>query len=73
MSLRKGTTGATPPITDYALDELWRKMNDVGILCMTTDELEQWSYLMAESLEGKGDGPIREAHTISTEGPRSAV
>lgn len=73
MSLRKGTTGVTPPTTDYALDELWRKMNDVGIVCMTTDELEQWSYLMAESLGGKGDGPIREAHTVSTGGLRSAV
>lgn len=59
MSLRRGTPGATPPTTDCALDELWRKMNDVGIMRMTTDELEQWSYLMAESLEGKGDGPIR--------------
>ena len=73
MSLRKGTGDDTPPITDYALDELWRKMNDVGILCMATDELEQWSYLMAESLEGKGDGPIREVHTTSTGGPRSAL
>ncbi len=34
-------------------------MNEVGISSMTTRELEEWSYLMAESLEGKGNGPIR--------------
>ena len=73
MSLRRGTRGDTPPTTDCALDEMWRKMNDVGILRMTTDELEQWSYLMAESLEGKGDGPIREVHTTSTGGAPGAL
>jgi hypothetical protein len=30
-------------------------MNDFGVAGMTTEELEEWSYLMAESLEGKGD------------------
>lgn len=37
------------------LHELFNRMNDFGITLMTTEELEEWSYLMAESLEGKGD------------------
>lgn len=37
------------------LHELFNRMNDLGITLMTTEELEEWSYLMAESLEGKGD------------------
>jgi hypothetical protein len=37
------------------MQELWDVMNDVGIASMTVNELEEWSYLMAKSLEGKGD------------------
>jgi len=50
-------------------------MNDFGITHMTTEELEEWSYLMAESLEGKGDPhvPGEKAHTISTEGLSGAL
>lgn len=60
MSLRKATKDATRPTTVSApemrrLDELWRIMNDVGITTMSTEELEEWSYLMARSLDGKGD------------------
>lgn len=60
MSLRRGTRGATPLTTVSApemtrMQELWDVMNDVGIASMTVNELEEWSYLMAKSLEGKGD------------------
>ena len=64
MSLRKGTRADTLQ-TILSSDEaerrfhkLWRLMNDVGLTGMTTRELEEWTYLMAESLEGKGDVPI---------------
>ena len=80
MSLRKGIAGDTPQPTAYALDEarmqdLFRVMTEVGVSRMSTKELEEWSYLMAQSLEGKGDPfvPIEEAHAISTEGPGFAV
>lgn len=60
MSLRKGTRDATLPITDSVpnfdrMDELYRVMKSVGLAGMSTRELEEWSYLMAESLGGKGD------------------
>lgn len=37
------------------LQQLYDQMNDLGVTCMTTEELEEWSYLMAQSLEGKGN------------------
>lgn len=75
MSLRRGTEAATPPITASAREmgrllELYKIMNEVGFASMTVNELEEWSYLMAKSLEGKGDphGPVAEAHTARPEG-----
>lgn len=60
MSLRKETAGAMLSTTDSApdfdrMDELHRVMSGVGLAGMSTRELEEWSYLMAESLKGKGD------------------
>lgn len=64
MSLRKGTEGVTPPTTGSApdfdrMDELWHTIQQVGLTRMSTGELEEWTYLMAKSLEGKGNGPVR--------------
>ena len=78
MSLRKQTVHASHSITGSApdrLQQLYDRMNDFGFAGMTTEELEEWSYLMAESLEGKGDPyvPVEKAHTISTEGLRRAL
>ena len=61
MSLRKGTKDAMPQTTDSApdfdrMEELFRVMSSVGLARMSTRELEEWTYLMAESLAGKGDG-----------------
>lgn len=50
---------------DNRLHELWRVMKQVGITSMSTEELEEWTMLMAKSLEGKGDGPIRKVSTKS--------
>jgi len=60
MSLRKGTKDATLQTTVSApdferMDELFEVMRSVGISGMSTRELEEWSFLMAQSLEGKGD------------------
>lgn len=60
MSLRKGTEDGTQQTTVYALDEarmqeLFKVMTEVGISRMSTQELEEWTYLVAQSLEGKGD------------------
>lgn len=60
MSLRKVTKDATRQTTDSAhdfsrLEELFKIMTDIGVTRMSTGELEEWSYLMARSLEGKGD------------------
>jgi hypothetical protein len=58
MSLRKQTLHASEQITgssDKRLQELYHLMNDLGVACMTTKELEEWSSLMAQSLEGKGN------------------
>jgi len=69
MSLRRKTTGATAPIisssgeVDNRLYELWRVMKQTGITSMSTEELEEWTMLMAKSLEGKGDGPLGEVST----------
>jgi len=79
MNLRKKTTGATAPITsssgevDNRLDELWRVMKQTGITSMSTEELEEWAMLMAKSLEGKGDRPLRKVSTKSAKGPPKAV
>jgi hypothetical protein len=64
MSLRKGIEGATLQTTGSAPDfdrmhQLWRTIQQVGLTGMSTGELEEWSYLMAKSLEGKGDMPVR--------------
>ena len=60
MSLRKETADGTLQITDSApdfsrMEELYRVMREVGVHRMSTRELEEWSYLMALSLAGKGD------------------
>lgn len=58
MSLRKMTVHASRQNTassDDRLQELHKRMSDFGLTHMTTEELEEWSYLMAQSLEGKGD------------------
>lgn len=80
MSLRKEIKGATLQTTFTVPDrarmhELFRIMADVGLSRMSTVELEEWSYLMARSLEGKGDTlmPVGKAHALPTEGPGSAV
>jgi hypothetical protein len=38
-------------------------MKQTGITSMSTEELEEWTMLMAKSLEGKGDGPLGEVST----------
>jgi hypothetical protein len=79
MNLRRKTTAATAPITSSSgevnnrLDELWHIMKQTGITSMSTEELEEWAMLMAKSLEGKGDGPLREVSTKSAKGPPKAV
>jgi len=78
MSLKKETREDTPRITVSALEmkrmhELWDVMNDVGLASMTVNELEEWSYLMAKSLEGKGNRPIRELSTKIADLPPNAV
>lgn len=35
--------------------ELYDLMRDIGLPSMSTEELEEWSGLVAKSLEGKGD------------------
>lgn len=64
MSLRKGTEGATLQTTGSApdfdrMEELFATIQQVGLTGMSTGELEEWTYLMAKSLEGKGNMPIR--------------
>lgn len=54
MSLRKEMQEVELAPCDR-LDELHRIMTDVGLSGMSTRELEEWSYLMAQSLHGKGD------------------
>jgi hypothetical protein len=80
MSLKRVIEGASQPPMDSTSDgtrmhELFRIMTEVGLSRMSTQELEEWTYLMAQSLEGKGDPfvPIEKAHTILTEGPGSTV
>ena len=58
MSLRNLTVHASRQSAgspDERLQQLYQQMNDLGVTRMTTEELEEWSFLMAESLEGKGD------------------
>lgn len=76
MSLRKLTVHASRQTTgssDERLHELFNRMNDFGITLMTTEELEEWSYLMAESLEGKGNVPVDILSTSSPMRLRDAV
>lgn len=61
MSLRKLTVHASrldKVSSRERLQELYDRMNDFGVSLMTTEELEEWTYLMAESLEGKGDPSV---------------
>ena len=68
MSLRKVIEGVTHPPMDSAHDrtrmhELFKIMTEVGLTRMSTRELEEWTYLMAKSLEGKGNyTPTDENH-----------
>lgn len=59
MSLRKETLNATSWSTECTkeerLQQLYAIMREAGVSAMSTRELEEWSYLMARSLEGKGD------------------
>jgi hypothetical protein len=58
MSLKKEIKIAMPETMVSApdrLQQLYDQMNDLGVMCMTTEELEEWSFLMAQSLEGKGN------------------
>jgi hypothetical protein len=80
MSLKRVIEGASQPPMDSTSDgtrmhELFRIMTEVGLSRMSTQELEEWTYLMAQSLEGKGDPftPVEEAHTILTEGLSDAL
>lgn len=69
MNLGRKTAVDIAPITsssgevDNRLDELWRVMKQTGITSMSTEELEEWTMLMAKSLEGKGDGPLIKVST----------
>jgi hypothetical protein len=72
MSLRNLTVHASRSAiesSDERLQELYSRMNDIGVSCMTTEELEEWSYLMAESLEGKGD-PVVPISQVSIKSPK---
>lgn len=59
MSLRKETLDATSWSTECTeeerLQQLYAIMSEAGVSAMSTRELEEWSFLMARSLEGKGD------------------
>lgn len=76
MSLRKLTVHASRQTTESSHDRLQLlhdRMSDIGVMCMTTEELEEWSYLMAESLEGKGDMTLDIVSTINTIRNRDSV
>lgn len=64
MSLRKGTEVDTllPMASSTKAEQdraqfLFDLMREVGLMAMSTEELEEWTYLMSKSLEGKGDVP----------------
>jgi hypothetical protein len=73
MSLRKETRAATQSPTALSARAeqdraqfLFDLMREVGLAAMSTEELEEWTYLMSKALEGKGDVPLQE---VSTEFP----
>lgn len=62
MNLKQETTVGSNVTTELSVREqqsrsqfLFNLMRDIGIMSMTTNELEEWTNLMAISLEGKGD------------------
>jgi hypothetical protein len=62
MNLKQETTVGSNVTTELSVREqqsrsqfLFNLMQDIGIMSMTTNELEEWTNLMAISLEGKGD------------------
>jgi hypothetical protein len=62
MNLKQETTVGSNVTTELSVKEqqsrsqfLFNLMRDIGIMSMTTNELEEWTNLMAISLEGKGD------------------
>ena len=69
MNLERKTAVDIAPNTSSSgevnnrLDELWRVMKQTGITSMSTEELEEWTMLMAKSLEGKGDRPLKKVST----------
>ena len=50
-----------PPTVSITREEqersqfLFDLMRDIGVMSMTSSELEEWSYLMSKSLLGKGN------------------
>lgn len=62
MSLKQETIAGSNVTTELSARKqqdrsqfLFNLMRDIGIMSMTTNELEEWTNLMAISLEGKGD------------------
>lgn len=80
MSLRKGTRGVMPLTTESSAEDeheraqfLFDLMREVGLTAMSTEELEEWTYLMSKSLEGKGNMPLTEVATLYPKEFRDAV
>lgn len=70
MNLKRVTKGVMPLTTESSIEDeneraqfLFDLMRDIGLSAMSTEELEEWTYLMAKSLQGKGNGPVRELST----------
>ena len=69
------------PLTTESSDEdeheraqfLFDLMREIGLTAMSTEELEEWTYLMSKSLEGKGDGPVRQLSTYPARELEKAV
>jgi hypothetical protein len=66
MSLKRTTETALEPITESLVKKeqersqfLFDLMRDIGVMSMTTNELEEWTYLMSKSLQGKGDVTVQ--------------
>jgi hypothetical protein len=62
MSSKRMTKDVSEPTTVSVTREeqersqyLFDLMRDIGVMSMTTSELEEWSYLMSKSLMGKGN------------------
>lgn len=80
MSLRKETKGGSPLTMDSSVEDeharaqfLFDLMREIGLTAMSTEELEEWTYLMSKSLEGCGDEPVRELSTNPARGLEEAV